>query len=540
MARRCLFAIAGLAFALHGLGISRGLVPAQDGLKFIRFARDFQRQPWDDVVRGSDQHPLYSALIALAEPPVALALGEGPTAWRVAAQLVSALASIATLIPLFGLARALFGERAALLATLVYALLPIPAAIGRDTLSDSLALLFFATALRLGEVALRTGRRSAWVGTGLAAGLGYLVRPEILVVPVAVVVTAVWSAIGPAFSHAIARLRPGEGRASATDLVRPLLARVAVLGVAALTLVGSYALVKGEVSEKLSLRNAASIGHSARSVRTARPSMPPGLDDPRWDFAPKEEGADPRLKGSAGKTAIRLVQQWSEGFGWVMLPFVAWGVVAAGRLDGSTVGRRLVGVYLVLFAAIVIRHATGLGYLSGRHALTIVAATVPWAGAGLWAWARDLPARRGLGPAATRRLAILGLAAMIGLGATVQVRAMHPSRWGHYSAGQWLRTNAGPNQSVLDTRGWAMFVRGEGRGYDYWHVRQALTDASLAYVVVGTDELKARSRRAATLRAILAYAGTPVAEFPDRSGEAGVGVQVFRFARPDSWRGMNR
>jgi hypothetical protein len=541
MARRCLFAIAGLVAVLHAVGIARTLLPAQDGLKFIRVARQFQTQPWDDVVRGSDQHPLYSALIALAEPSVAIVLGPGPTAWRVAAQLVSAMAALATLLPLFGLARALFGERVALLTTLVYALMPIPGEIGRDTLSDSLFLLVFVTTLRLGEVALRTGRRSAWIGTGLMSGVGYLVRPEILVVPVAVGLTALLPRLAPLGSAVQTlfqrfKVQPGS---PADPIARPGLPEFAGLGLSALLIVGSYALVKGEVSEKLSLRIGGALGSSQRVIRNAPALLPKGLDDRRFDFSPKEESREARLVGSLRRTTLRLAQQWAEGLGWIVLPLFAWGLIQARTIEGSQVGRRLVGVYVILFSAVVIRHATSLGYLSGRHALTLVVATVPWVGAGIWAWTRNWSVRMRLGPKVTRLVAITALAALISLGVTVQVKGMHPSRWGHWAAGRWLVANASPDQAVLDTRGWAMFVRG-GRGYDYWHVGQALTDSSLAYIVVGTDELEARSRRAATLRAMLAYAGTPVAEFPEREGDTSVGVRIYRFDRPPSWRGIAR
>ena len=60
--RRPLLAIVVLAAALHGLGIARTILPAQDGLKFIRIARLFQHAPAADVIRSSDQHPLYPGL----------------------------------------------------------------------------------------------------------------------------------------------------------------------------------------------------------------------------------------------------------------------------------------------------------------------------------------------------------------------------------------------------------------------------------------------------------------------------------------------
>ncbi len=531
MARRSLIAIGLLALALHGLGMARSLLPAQDGLKYIRFAKRFGHEPWMDVVRASDQHPLYSMLIAATEPPVALILGEGPTAWRIAAQLVSVIAALATLVPLYGLSKALFGQGPAVLATLSYVLLPIPAAIGRDTLSDSVAILFFATAMRLGEVALRTGRRSAWIGTGLVAGIGYLARPEILVVPVALAITGLL----PSIARSLRRL-PDVPRSIA--LSRLLLARVAALGVASLTIVGGYAMVKGEVSEKLTLRIGAGLPPSS-TPKAARTPMPPGLDDPRWDFSPKEESTGIHVKGSSRRAIIRLAQQWAEGLAWVFVIPLAWGVYRGRSIEGSAVGRELVGVYLLLFTAIVVRHASSLGYLSGRHALTMVVLSLPWVGAGLWSWARALPARRGLSLVEARRLATVGLAGLIAVGVTAQVKAMHPSRWGHWAAGQWLIQNAEPNAAVLDTRGWAGFVRG-GLVYDTWHIRQALTDPRLAFVVVGSDELAAGTHRAATYQALLAHAGSPVAEFPERQGGADVGVRVYHFNPPESWRGMGR
>ena len=154
--RRLLVAIVLLSAALHAIGIARSILPAQDGLKFIRIAREFQTRPWIDVIRGADQHPLYPALVAVAEPVASAFLGKGPETWRVAAQSVSAIAALALLFPLFGLARALFDERIATLAVVIYVLLPLPSEVGHDTLSDSLALLCFVSALRLGEIALQS------------------------------------------------------------------------------------------------------------------------------------------------------------------------------------------------------------------------------------------------------------------------------------------------------------------------------------------------------------------------------------------------
>ena len=71
MPRRLLPSLILLAVLLHLASIARTILPAQDGLKFLRVARQFQSEPWDVVVQNSDQHPLYPALVAAFEPVLA-------------------------------------------------------------------------------------------------------------------------------------------------------------------------------------------------------------------------------------------------------------------------------------------------------------------------------------------------------------------------------------------------------------------------------------------------------------------------------------
>ena len=225
------------------------------------------------------------------------------------------------------------------------------------------------------------------------------------------------------------------------------------------------------------------------------------------------------------------------------MTFILWPVIAAGVLWGRSVagssdGKRLILVYALAFAAIALRHGYTLGYLSGRHALSLIVVTVPFAASGMLAWSDGFGRRWQVGPILGRRLGTAGLLALAVAGMAAQGKAGHPSRWGHLAAGTWLRDHSAPDAKVLDTRGWASFVRGIP-GYDYWHVRQALSDKQLKYVVVGADELAAPSRRAATLRAMLAYAGEPVAEFSGRRDGRGTGVKVYRFDPPQSWEGIH-
>ena len=102
--------------------------------------------------------------VAAAEPAVAALIGDGPDAWRVAAQGVSVLASLAVLLTLYGLTRSLFDGQTALLAALLWAILPGPYRVGHDTLADALMLAWFSAAWVCAERALRTGRISTAVG----------------------------------------------------------------------------------------------------------------------------------------------------------------------------------------------------------------------------------------------------------------------------------------------------------------------------------------------------------------------------------------
>ncbi|MEO6809096.1 MAG: hypothetical protein ABI353_08275, partial [Isosphaeraceae bacterium] len=307
----------------------------------------------------------------------------------------------------------------------------------------------------------------------------------------------------------------------------------AALGVTFLFVVGIYAMIKGEVSEKLALRRTASLASRHDAPRNGSHRLPAGLDDPQWDFAPKEE-AGHAIHLPPLTTLRRLASDWAEGLGWVFAPLA---ILGAWRVRANT-GKWLIVTYMILFTWILVRHASALGYLSGRHALSLVAASLPWAAAGTLSVARRLSVRFARDEGVCRRLGVIGVLALIVAGVSVQAtKPGHPSRWGHAAAGQWLAARMGPADVVLDTRGWAAFVS-DRPSYDYWHIGQALSDSHLSYVVVGRDELTASSRRAATLRAVLAFAAEPAVSFPERRGGQGADVQVFRYRRPESWEGM--
>jgi hypothetical protein len=530
--RRSLLAILLLAASLHVWFISRTLVPAQDGLKFIRFARQFQRDPWCDVIRGADVHPLYPALVAAAEPVVARFVDREPDGWRIAAQLVASLASVGLLFPVYFLTQSLFDRRIAFLAAGLLALLPRAAELGHDTLADSLGLFLTFLALWLGARVLKTNDRLTALAAGLAAGLGYLTRFEVILVPVAIGLT--WLI--------------GHGRRPGRSRLERIAAVSVLLGSAGLVVI-SYAAAKGEVSEKIALRVGAWLGPQTIMNRPVPQQVPRGLEDPRWDFSPKEESDQIPIRGWRSSLG-RIVGKWWEELSWGFAVMTVWGLARRRFIrsllpdrepdDDSGVEGRLLLVFAGVYGLALLRHSAMLGYLSSRHVMALVVASIPWAAAGTYVCCRGIAVKTHLSPPWIQRTRIAAIGMAITASLLTQANPSHIShlsRWGHWAAGRWLEGHARPDELILDTRGWARFISGKP-GYDYWHVRQALTDSHLSYILVGLDELGAVSPRAETLKALLAYAATPLLDFPASPDERNPAVRLYRFHRPGSWEGL--
>ena len=262
--------------------------------------------------------------------------------------------------------------------------------------------------------------------------------------------------------------------------------------------------MKGQVSEKLALRHGAAIGSQQIMIRAVPQLLPRGLDASRLDFSPKEETDRTPIKKPL-KALRWMASEWWDELCWGFAVMALWGLVRQRFIlglcrnrdpdDSGRAERRVLGVFAAVFILVLMRHALSLGYLSGRHMIPLVAISVPWAAAGTFVCLRGL----GVKLPWSRNLAwgagVVATSVVVGTLVVYQLRPSHPTRSGHWAAGQWLAEHAQPSDVVLDTRGWARFISGTP-GYDYWHVRQALTDSHLSYVVVGHEELAAGSSRA--------------------------------------------
>lgn len=501
MDRRWLLWVVGWTLALHAIGMARSALPAQDGLKFLRIAREFQTEPWFETIQGADQHPLYSIVLAVVQPAVASIAPSVADSWRITGQLVSLTAYLLTLVPLYRLSRLWIDARSATLAVFLFLMMPMPAETGRDVLSDSLALALFSWALLCGlEGFSETHPIKRWSKTaisGLLIGLGYWTRPEVAVVLPALIGVG-WS-------------RPKQWL---------------LLTIIALALILAYVWCKGELTQKRE--------HSPSTRSTKRLSLPSEWQDPQWDFSPKEESIaqEPTHSQSRWIMAITmLANRYGETMAWVLGPLAIAGAWRRRRMIATR------GVWLAIFgfSCVLIWHSARRGYLSNRHVMIPIFLAMPWA-----AWSvrtlHSVGLRRGFRQPKLRRLAsAVAVASLVVSASWVQTLPSHPTRWGHYAAGRWLLDHAGQYETSLDTRGWAHFTAGRWE-YDYWHVRQALTDSRLTYIVTESAEIMADSKRGRTLKTLLQRYGEEVASFPRRQGEKGRSVLIYRFDTQGFWR----
>ena len=177
-----LAAILLLALALRGwIAASIPLIET-DGVQYARIAEQCLAlgSCWDPLF-----HPLYPAVIALVA-----SLGVG---WESAGRIASTLFGAGLILPAYGLARATLGTSVGLVAAGLLAIHPALVLSGASVLSESTYTFWLVLALWLAYRAVALERPACLVGAGLALGLAYLVRPEVVLYAVGLLALSAWS-----------------------------------------------------------------------------------------------------------------------------------------------------------------------------------------------------------------------------------------------------------------------------------------------------------------------------------------------------------
>jgi hypothetical protein len=461
-----------VAVAVHGWLIGHTFVTARDGVGFARYAYLIgkpSKLPADpaapnrprtarDVFQQSQHPPGFPAAVFVTSQVVRLAYHPGgphelQDQMLLAVQLTAAAGGVLLVLPTYWLGRKLFGKFAGFAAALLFQVLPVPAHVTADALTEGVYLLGLATTLLLGVRAVGKPSVGAFLQCGLAAGLTHLVRFEgvaagaaVGLVLVGLVVARQWAA-------------------------KPAAGWLAALVVGTAIPAAPYMALIGGVSNKPSVKNLWDrINGSPREQmlkswqKAEAPARPGAALLATW-IPPEVKGTE-RVAAAVGAVA----KEGLKAIHYAPALWAAVGVVACLlRLRSDprpavllVFGGLTVGILVMLGSR---EAGDDGGYVSERHTLPLAYLGCLFAAGGLEPAARWCQGVRGLrdlvaavgGP---RWAAVWVLAALVASGLPGALKPLHQHRVGHKYAGEFLAAHATAEDVIVDPFEWAQFYCG--------------------------------------------------------------------------------
>ncbi|HUT28437.1 MAG TPA: glycosyltransferase family 39 protein [Sedimentisphaerales bacterium] len=347
-----------LSLAL-GIGvylIATTVLIAKDGVFYIERAQEFASNPLR-IIKG---HPFgYPFLIFLAHKLVAFfGNSSSVSAWIYSAQSVSLIFRVLSFIPLYFIGKTLVGSKKTFWALLVLVFLPHPAKYGSDTLRDWPHLLFLAAGFFLLLWGAKNAKWWSFGLAGLAAGLGYMIRPECAQL---VVYGILWLLI------CLVRPRPTMSRPALTSALCVLLIGFAVPVV-------PYMKATGRV---LPRKLKALISSDYQTPSRTKPQQ-------KWQDA----GHSCQEAGMAANTAQgmwRLIQQISEDLMHFFMPALLIGIYSCFRRKSGLLTEEtfFIAAFVILNVIMLVLLYSSYGYISRRHCLPLVAFIIFYVPVGL-------------------------------------------------------------------------------------------------------------------------------------------------------------
>ncbi len=167
---RKVWLLALAAVAVRAAGALTVAVVAPDGSRYLRMARLMLEGKFGAALDVNPMHPLFPLLIALGDALIGNPL--------VAGAAVSAILGGLALIPLYAISRAVWDDRVATVAGMLYVFLPPVAILHGEVMTEGTFHFFFFSSMALAWSALE---RKSWeraVLAGACTGLAWLARPE--------------------------------------------------------------------------------------------------------------------------------------------------------------------------------------------------------------------------------------------------------------------------------------------------------------------------------------------------------------------------
>ncbi|WP_435017381.1 glycosyltransferase family 39 protein [Tundrisphaera sp. TA3] len=475
----------GCAAGLLGYIAGRSSILFADGLRYIDQAKRLDRDTNPDNLFRSIDHPAYPLAIAGAHRLIG---GTGPESWQVAAQAASVAAGVLLVVPLYLIALEMFGAASAWLAVFLTFLVPLTGQVMADTLSESWFLLFWSWGVWCGLRFLREGTFGWLPTTTIFAALAYWVRPEGVLLPVAMVATLA----------AVPLLR-------STRMNWPRWwAAVAFLVIGPACLVAPIVAMKGGLATKPAV--ARLMGATAKSAPTAverqKPLDPDQTETQTWVLAV-------RAMAISVRDAVTIP----------LLPFALLGLIFAWPPGVRARPWVFLGTIMVAWCLALVRlHATS-GYCTPRHAMILAFPLIASAAFGLTRLFETLaiPGRwLGLDDVKYTAGPLVRLLALGGLiwSNSGEIREPLNQRFaGYRGAAEYLKANVPEGEKIVDVTGYSQFY-GERPGYTYADLVAAKADKSIRRLVVRDAHLVGSWWYCDEIR-ILVGDRKPVATFPE-------------------------
>ncbi|WP_439626077.1 glycosyltransferase family 39 protein [Gemmata sp.] len=509
-----------VGIGVHAWLIAHTAVPARDSLGFARYALNLSdphpapessdpRQRID-VIRTAEQPPAYPAAIWATELVLRAACGlPTPDRALLATQVANAAAGVLLIVPMYLTGRMLFGRNVGFAGALLFQVLPVPARVTSDGLSEGTYLLASAAAITLGVRAARRPTIGGFLVCGLAVGASYLARPEGLLTGMAVGLVAC--------AAGLARLWPRDAA----------LGRLAALGVGVALVAVPYVVLIGKLTNKSTPGAIMNPWETPRIWQgqpsaAAAPAEGLALFGAWWD--PKEDEGKNRLVWAAAAVWTEVIKAVHYVVGTLTL--IAIGVhrrrLFAGDL-GLWVPVALSGLSLLLMFFLAAR----VGYVSERHTVLLVMLCCVLGASAIGPVVRGLARVPVLGrvvvwPAAAPATF---LAVLVASALPYSLKSLHPQREGHKHAGRWLAAHMAEGDWLQDPLAWAEWYAGRTL-YQSTHYSGR---PEYVWIVLERGKVSPHSRLPQWEEARQRAAGrAPVYRWPEDAPESGPAVEVYK------------
>ncbi len=344
--------------------IATTVIISKDGVTFIEYAKNLTIAPIQTML-NQEQHPGYPFLILISHKILQIVHKDiSILAWIYSAQIIALFLRLLTLAALYYAGKKIVGSKFSFLAILILILLPKPARHGSDALSDWPYLFFLTSGFLLlmhGAIDNKCWRFGL---AGLAAGLGYLIRPECAQL---VVFGFLWTAL---------QLSKGKHIMTRSKAAFALI----ILLVGFLIPAGPYMKLKGAIFPK---KNAGQFGVTINS---------------------KDNFEDGKIRSGSVYTAgsapaniamalNELIEKTGDTLMWFFLPALLIGAYKYFRQrDWHEPQKFFLAALIALNIPLLIWLYCKFGYISNRHTLSLVVLLIFFVPSGLQVLGNWLPA----------------------------------------------------------------------------------------------------------------------------------------------------